>query len=150
MSASPVHSRRTLSAFLGFCAAKKWIPFNPFGATQLPKRIAERELLYILRPTQVKHIFENTPTVWQPAFALLAFCGIRPNELISINGKAPLPISAINFESKKITIPAEVAKTHVTRVIFPLENIWKWFAPLNGILKSSPIAPLQCLSTCQA
>lgn len=139
--ASPVHSRRALSAFLGFCAAKKWIPFNPFGAAQLPKRISERELPHILTPAQVRSIFEKIPPEWTPVFALLAFCGVRPNEVIPLNAKPSLPVSAVDFKNKRITIPAEIAKTRIARIISPPKNIWKWLAPLNGGIKSSPIAP---------
>lgn len=138
---SPEHAKRALRAFFNFCKGNKWIASNPFEQAKTPKRIKEKELPHVLTVEQVKTIFENIPADWQPVFALLAFCGIRPNELVPVDGKGGLAISAIDFKGKRISIPAEIAKTRTARIFEPPSNVWAWLKPLKGQGGKEQIAP---------
>lgn len=137
---SPLHALRVLRPFFGFCVEAGWIVSNPFGGAKIKSSIAEKHLPPVLSVENTAKLLNATPRIWQPTVALMAFCGIRPNEICS-DIKDVLPISAVDFKAKKITVPASVSKTHTARIIQPPANIWAWLEPLKERRPSETVAP---------
>ncbi len=69
-----------------------------------------------------------------PAFALQLFCGIRTAELCRKPDqfKKPLDWSDVDFENRRINIPAAVSKTDERRVIdWTPDCLWDWLKPFR-------------------
>lgn len=140
---SPDHAKRALRAFFNYCVSQKWIPISPFYKIKSPKIIKPKKIPPVLSVDNTSLLFSKLEDKWKPLFALMAFAGVRPGELISPNEKpskseksAPrkngLEIKHIDFKAKRIVIPDTVAKTQDARIILtPPENIWKWLQPLK-------------------
>lgn len=130
---SPAHAKRALSAFGSFCKDKKYWGVNLYKEAKISKIIAEKEPPHIISISDIKTVFSSLKREWQPLFALLAFAGIRPEELVPSQKKDCLQIENIDFENKKIIIPASVAKTREPRILENLpNNLWEWLNPLKG------------------
>jgi integrase len=66
------------------------------------------------------------------AAALMLFAGVRPSE-INARDKPPLLWRCVDFEGRVIRIPAEIAKTRVTRILEDLpDNLWAWLLRCRG------------------
>lgn len=137
---SPEHAKRVLRAFFNFCISKKWISQNPFASAQVPKSLSDKKPISILSIDETKNLLVLIPPPWKPTFALMAFCGVRPNEIIPID-KPVMRISDIDFENKKIKVMAEIAKTRTMRLFTPPDNIWDWIEPLKKRNAHENIAP---------
>lgn len=73
------------------------------------------------------------------AAALHLFSGVRPEEVAS-RGKAVLQWSHINFSSRTIRIPAEVAKSAHARVLEHLpRNLWEWLESVPESERTGPV-----------
>ena len=139
---SPEHSKRVLRAFFNFCIKKKWAMANPFAVAQTPRILREKTHPCILTPDDCRKLLNAVPADWQPTFALMAFAGLRPGEVVSPERAPVIKIANIDFKNKRITVPAEVAKTRITRVLSALpDNIWAWLAPLQKLPKDDNVAP---------
>lgn len=136
---SPDHAKRALGAFFNFCVARGWIAQNPFSLAKISRRLKEKELPHVLTPADVRELLVKSPKIWQPAIALMAFCGVRPNEIIPLE-KSVMLVSDVNFAKRSITIRAEVAKTRTARVFNPPDNVWAWLMPLKDRKKNENIA----------
>ncbi len=137
---SPLHALRVLRPFFKFCVEAGWIVSSPFDGAKIKNSIVEKHLPPVLSVENTVKLLNNTPRIWQPTVALMAFCGIRPNEICS-DVKAVLPVSAVDFKAKKITVPAAISKTHTARIIQPPANIWAWLEPLKERPESEAVAP---------
>lgn len=130
---SPLHAKRALSALGSYCKDNKYWSNNLFQDAKISKIISEKEPPHILGVNDAKTLFKVLPDTWKPLFALMAFAGIRPEELVPSQKKDCLQIKNIDFENKKIAIPASVAKTREPRILENLpENLWEWLNPLKG------------------
>lgn len=130
---SPAHSKRSLGSFFAFCVSKKWISVNPFAGAKIPRVLKEVAAPSILTVAETIDFLAKIPTEWQPTAAILAFAGVRPIEILPLNGAAVLKIQNIDFDARKITIPAEVSKVRRVRILENLpENIWQWLEPLKA------------------
>ncbi len=139
---SPEHAKRALRPFFNFCIGKGWVTSNPFVSIKTPRILREKVHPSIITPDECRKLLKAIPTEWQPAFALMAFVGLRPGEVVSSEHEPVIKIGDIDFNAKKITVPATVSKTRMTRVIIePPDNIWKWIEPLKSHNKSEDIAP---------
>lgn len=138
----PLHAKRALLPFFKFCKAKGWVSCNPFDEAQTPRILREKSHPSIITPDECRKLLNAVPDDWQPAFALMAFAGLRPGEVVSPEREPVIKIENIDFKNKRITIPAEVAKTRITRVLTDLPaNIWTWLAPLQNLPKDDNVAP---------
>lgn len=139
---SPTHAQRALRPFFKFCQENKWVNDNPFAEAIVKKVLKEKELPSVLSVANCKLIFKNCPQIWLPTLALMAFAGIRPQELLSNGSKTVLKVENIDFEHKKVVIPAPVAKTRRERHLNDLPaNLWQWLTPLKTMPKGSNVAP---------
>lgn len=139
---SPEHAKRVLRAFFNFCIKNKWAMTNPFAEAQTPRILREKAHPSIITPDDCRKLLNAVPVDWQPAFALMAFAGLRPGEVVSPEQEPVIKIANIDFKNKRITVPAEVAKTRMIRVLTDLPaNIWTWLAPLQKLPKDNNVAP---------
>lgn len=138
----PLHAKRALRPFFNFCKNKGWVNCNPFADAQTPRILREKTHPSIITPDDCRKLLNAVPVDWQPAFALMAFAGLRPGEVVSPEHEPVIKIANIDFKNKRITVPAEVAKTRMTRVLTALPaNIWAWLAPLQKLPKDDNVAP---------
>ena len=109
---------------------------------KLPRILKEVKAPEILSVEETRRLFENIPADWRPATALMVFAGVRPFEFVSPDRSPVLKVCVIDFESKKIKIPAEISKTRRLRILSDLPaNLWAWLEPLKTLDASLNIAP---------
>ena len=75
------------------------------GQSVRPRKNAD-----ILTVKQARQFLEALPAQWQPVAAIMAFAGVRPAEIISIDGSPILKIADVDFSARKITIRADGSK----------------------------------------
>lgn len=139
---SPEHAKRALRPFFKFCQEKGWVSSNPFEIAKIPRVLREREHPHIITPDDCRKLLNAVPVDWKPAFALMAFAGLRPGEVVSPEREPVIKIANIDLKGKRITVPADVAKTRMTRVLTALPaNIWTWLASLQKLPKDDNVAP---------
>lgn len=139
---SPKHYQASLRAFFNFCQTKKWIDKNPFERVPIPNLLKDKDEIEILSVEETDAFLNSLPLIWQPLFAIMAFCGVRPMEMVSDEmSKSVLRISDIDFKRKMITVPASCAKGRQPRRFSPAPNLWKWLAPLKKRPASETVAP---------
>lgn len=139
---SPEHAKRALRPFFKFCQEKGWVSSNPFEIAKIPRVLREREHPHIITPDDCRKLLNAVPVDWKPAFALMAFAGLRPGEVVSPEREPVVKVCNIDFKGKRITVPAAVSKTRMTRVLTALPaNIWTWLASLKRSPKDDNIAP---------
>lgn len=138
----PSHAKRALLPFFKFCKVKGWVNCNPFDGASLPRILREKTHPSILTPEDCRKLLNAVPADWKPAFALMAFAGLRPGEVVSPERGPVVKGCNIDLKGKRITVPADVAKTRMTRVLTNLPaNIWAWLAPLKTHAKDDNVAP---------
>lgn len=119
----------------GFCSA------NPFAEYRGLERIVDKKDIRILTAAQTKEFLGALPDKLQPAFALMAFAGVRPGEMHNTFKKDILRWEDIDFNNKRINIRSEVAKGRKRRIIHGLPpNIWEWLNLCKD--KTGPIVPI--------
>jgi integrase len=80
----------------------------------------------ILTPAQLTKLLRKSKPDYQLYFALAAFTGMRPAELLRLEW------SEINFEKWHIEVKARKAKTATRRLVPIQPNLAKWLAPYHG------------------
>lgn len=139
---SPEHSKRALRAFFNFCKTQKWVAVNPFELAKTPRRLKEFAAPSILSVADTERLMSAVPPKWTPAVAIMAFAGVRPNELASLDGAEVVRVGDIDFAARKITIRAEVSKVRRVRILTSLpDNLWAWIEPLRGLSAEAKVAP---------
>lgn len=139
---SPAHYLRALRPFFNFCVEKKWISKNVFANAKLPRILREKAAPSIITPDECQRLLNAVPDTWKPTFALMAFAGLRPGEVISPAREPVLKIADIDFLKKRIVVPATVSKTRMARVLTGLpDNIWPWLEHLKNRAKDNNVAP---------
>lgn len=139
---SPEHAKRSLRAFFNFCRAQKWIAANPFELAKTPRKLAEVAAPEILSVGDTRRLLDSIPAEWTPAVALMAFAGVRPNEIVSLDGSPVLRIADIDFSARKIVIRPDVSKVRRRRILTGLpDSLWQWIAPLQSLPPSDNTAP---------
>lgn len=139
---SPEHAKRALRAFFNFCRAQKWVAVNPFELAKTPRRLKEFAAPSILSVADTERLMSEVPPKWTPAVAIMAFAGVRPNELASLAGAEVVRVGDIDFAARKITIRAEVSKVRRVRILTSLpDNLWAWIEPLRGLPAENNVAP---------
>ena len=137
---SPVHVKRALSPFLDWCVGKQYITSNPIKGLKLNMRLTAHKIPHILSIKNTKLLFELLPEAWKPAFALLAFAGLRPSEIIDASRPGIL-VSNIDFKNKRITIDVGKMSRKPRIILNAPANLWSWIAPLKGKEPSDTVAP---------
>ena len=139
---SPEHAKRALRAFFNFCRAKKWIAANPFELAKTPRKLSEVSAPEILSVGDTRRLLDNIPIEWTPSVALMAFAGVRPFEIISLDGSPVLRVADIDFSARKITVRPEVSKVRRRRILTDLPaNLWAWIEPLRDLPQSDNVVP---------
>ena len=154
---SPLHMRRAMSAFSNFCIRHQWLAINPFKNAVIPKILKERAIPEILTISETKTLFENLKPEHIPAFALMAFAGVRPGEIITEQKrskksktdkedtyarKPTLQWEHIDIEHRRVKIPASIAKTKRERLITDIpETLWIWLEVFAPSKKTGAIFP---------
>ena len=80
----------------------------------------------ILTPAQLTKLLRKSKPEYQLYFALAAFTGIRPAELLRLEW------SEINFDKGHIEVKARKAKTATRRLVPIHPNLAKWLEPYHG------------------
>jgi len=83
----------------------------------------DKAKVVILTPTQLSKLLRKSKPLYQIYFALAAFTGIRPAELLRLKW------SDVNFEEGHIEVKAPTARTVTTRVVPIQPNLAKWLEP---------------------
>src|SRR5262249_13206748 len=80
----------------------------------------------ILTPAELSELLAKSKPLYQLYFALAAFTGIRPAELLRLEW------SEINFEKGHIEVKARKTKTATRRLVPIQPNLAKWLEPFRG------------------
>ena len=78
----PDRAKRALCTFFNFCKEMGWLTSKPFLFAETPRILREKEHPHIMTPADYRRLLSNIPIEWQPAFTLMAFVGLRPNEVV--------------------------------------------------------------------
>jgi integrase len=109
----------------------------------MKKSLTDNKLPSVLSVEDAKRFFGLMPEEFLPEFALMAFAGIRPMELL-FNANEPkdiLKVEDINFKNKTIRIRSSVAKTRTERLLCGLpDNLWEFLKPLKNKSKDENVA----------
>jgi integrase len=80
----------------------------------------------ILKPAELSKLLRKSKPLYQLYFALAAFTGMRPVELLRLEW------SEINFEKGHIEVKTRGAKTATRRLVPIQPNLAKWLEPYRG------------------
>ncbi|MBR4597704.1 MAG: site-specific integrase [Opitutales bacterium] len=132
----PAQAKSALRAFWAFLVRAKFADQNVFAAAKIAAKMRDRENVAVLSVEAMRANLAALRPEFRPLYALMAFAGIRPEELLATPAPARkkeyLQAADIDFERRRITIRAAVAKTRVGRVIYGLpDNIWSWLEPIK-------------------
>lgn len=120
--------RRLIVAVFNFAKAQGWL--SPDAATAADAlgayKVKEKDV-EIYAPCEIAKLLENADEAFLPYIVLLAFGGIRREEL-----HKGLTWDAINFAAGSILVPAAIAKTGKKRKIVMPENLQAWLTPYTG------------------
>lgn len=124
------HYLMRLKTFFNFLKREKFLEKNPASDISLPKVKKDECPPKILTVDEVRTIFQklpNDPSVLA-CFALLAFAGVRPEELCpKDNAKARITWEDIDFTNHTINIPGAVSKIRKQRSIAGrFDNLWQF------------------------
>lgn len=138
---SAAHQKRVLSAFFAFCAMRGWVARNPITNAKLAKPLREKSAPEIITPEECAELMQSCPDEWKPALALMAFAGVRPNEIVSDDKAEVLRVENIDFKKRVVIVPANVAKTRQERRLAGLPAVlWHYISPLANAPKNTKIA----------
>jgi integrase len=133
-------------AFFRWCAEaeRQWADPEWFRRVKRRSGRSDREKVTIADPTQVAAFLANCPARFQAGFAVAWFAGVRPEELVPIDGqKARLDWSDIDLEARTIEVRAAVSKIRHPRLIHGcFENLWSWLEAVPEAERSGPIMPI--------
>ena len=115
------NNRRVLVNLFNFAKSKRYIDVNPAIEVATSKQIGKE--VGILWPEQVAELLIQAAPTILPYFAIGAFAGIRPEELLQLEW------SDIKWRQKIIRVRAEISKVGKTRNVAIEPNLLAWLAP---------------------
>jgi integrase len=120
--------RRLIIVLFNFAKAQGWLrPNEETAAAALGIYKVKQRDVAIYTPTEIGKLLENADREFLPYIALIAFGGIRREEL----GRG-LDWSAIDFERETILTSAAIAKTGRKRKIEMSKNLTAWLRRYKG------------------
>ena len=129
---SPLHARKALSALFEWCAdvGRGYVEINPVHRLSLRTPLKDAKPIPVLTPEHAAHLMAGVPAPMRAGFALMAFAGVRPGELVRDGDKKDvLTWGSVDFARGVISIPASVAKTRKPRRLYDLPpNLWAWLS----------------------
>ena len=117
------NNRRVLVNLFNFAKSKKYIDTNPVAEVTTAKQVSKD--VGVLQPQQVTQLLAKSPPLILPYFAIGAFAGIRPEELLKLEW------TDIKWRQGIIRVRAEVSKTAKTRNVTVEENLREWLTPYH-------------------
>ena len=138
--ASPLHVKRALKPFFDWCVEMDYATSNPIASVKPQTKLKVREIPHVLTLEQTRLMFAVLPPIWKPAFALWAFAGLRPSEIIDAS-RPGIPISNIDFENKRIRIDVGKMRRHPRIIVNAPANLWPWLEPLQNLPRTDAVAP---------
>ena len=125
--------RRLIVALFNFAKAQGWLDKGSATAADAlgSYKVKEKDV-EIYTPGELAKLLEHADADFLPYVALLAFGGIRREEL-----HKGLEWSAVDFAAGTIIVPAAIAKTGKKRKIAVPGNLAAWLAPYAG--RTGPI-----------
>ena len=131
MDVGPVtrnNHRRVIVALFNFAKAQGWLDKSESTAADAlgTAKVKDREV-EIYAPGELAAMLSASDADFLPWLLLIAFGGIRREELAK-----GLQWEALNFETKTILVPANIAKTGRKRKIDMPENLAEWLQPYAG------------------
>ena len=115
------NSRKAVVNLLNFAVRRKYIPSNP--AALIKKAKATHGEIGILKPAQISSLLARSSPEILPYFAIAAFAGVRPEELLKMEW------TDLRWKQGVIRIRPEVSKVGVSRNVRIEANLLKWLAP---------------------
>ena len=115
------NNRRVLVNLFNFARSKKYIDINPATEITTAKQVSKD--VGILQPGQVIELLAHSSQSILPYFAIGAFAGIRPEELLKLEW------SDIKWRQGIIRVRAEVSKIGKTRNVAVEQNLREWLSP---------------------
>lgn len=129
-----INSHTKISQLFNHAIMKGWAETNITERIPRPRVEAPEPVIFAV--DECKCLLSHAPQFnLLPYVALGLFAGIRTAELERLDG------SAINFETKKITIGASVAKKRGRRVIDMQDALIAFLEPMKNELKTARIIP---------
>ena len=101
----------------------KGMPTEVEGVKSLNVVPQENEIFTV---EEMVKLLEQAPAHLIPALAIKAFSGVRTEEMVRMDWQT------VNFETKHITLSADVTKTKQRRLIPMAENLFAWLEPYRG------------------
>ena len=117
------NNRRVLVNLFNFAKSKKYIEVNPATETATSKQVGKE--VGILRPEQISQLLLHASVSILPYFAIGAFAGIRPEELLKLEW------SDLKWRQGILRVRAEVSKIGKTRNVVIEPNLRDWLSPYN-------------------
>ena len=137
--ADKVHTKSVLRAFWSWLVENGYATENVFFNVKINRILKDKSPIPLMSVKDTRENIDACPDTYKPLYALMAFAGIRPEELLPKQKNAKLEVSDVDFESKKIIVRAEVAKMRTPRVLMNLpSNIWPWLEPIKKWGKICP------------
>lgn len=144
---------RNITNFLNWCKiAKSWIVDVPrIDERLLPVSVKEPVHIWTFREAEsaIRHIEEHERP-YLAHYTLRMFAGLRTSEASQMRWEW------IDFENRKITVPAHICKTRDAWVILPEfcpDTVWDWLLPLRqesgAIHKPAEKARTRIANACQ-
>ena len=118
-----------LRAFFNYLAKEKIIKNNPAENLQVDKIKTDELPPEILTVPETQAVFDALPNDMSitATYALMAFAGVRPEELCPRYKQSRLTWDNINFTNRTITILGTTSKIRKLRVLYDLpNNLWQW------------------------
>ncbi|MBS0661269.1 MAG: hypothetical protein JSR82_23885 [Verrucomicrobia bacterium] len=132
--------RRGIAALFNYAKRNGWISkAEAHAASALEKYEEPRRDVEIFKPAEVAALLANADRDLVPWIALVAFGGLRHDEVTTIasTGEPGLCWEAIDFAKGVLVVPAAVSKVKRKRKIALPPNLLEWLAPYRG--SSGPI-----------
>ena len=120
--------RRLIVALFNFAKEERWLsPDAATAADALKPYTVTGKDVEIYAPVELGKLLTHADEEFLPFVALLAFGGIRREEL-----HKGLAWEAVDFRDGRIIVPAAIAKTKKKRKIEMADNLKEWLAPYAG------------------
>jgi integrase len=115
------NARKAVVNLFNFAVHKKYVPSNPAAAIKKAKVVGGE--IGILKPSQIAALLlRSTPDIL-PYFAIAAFAGIRPEELLKMEW------SDVRWKQGIIRVRAEISKVGASRNVHIGANLAEWLQP---------------------
>lgn len=117
---------KTLSALFQWAIKNKFANRDPFKNFATSGHRRDKSGIKIFTPNQVQSLLTALPDNLKAGFAIMAFAGVRPAEIINDMAKPVLKWADIKM-GHSISISGETSKIRAPRVLHALpDNLWKW------------------------